>query len=203
MSATQEAYVGGFDNPVIDAQAVFGSVMSALARPGTIQPLSSNAHAPSPLNRGTAQIALTLFDADSAIYIDAPLRDETSVAWLKFHTGATITEEKAVAHFAILSGPSAMVGLDSFAQGSQEYPDRSTTLIVQVDGFDGVPRWQLTGPGINGATQMSPLAVPNTTSEVWARNNRLFPRGVDAIFAGPETLAALPRTTRISPLGGS
>ena len=60
----------GFADKVLSAQSTFRSVMEAMARPGTVQQIRAVAGAPAPLMRGTAAIALTLFDHDTPIWLD-------------------------------------------------------------------------------------------------------------------------------------
>ena len=53
------------------AQSTFRSVMDAMARPGSVQRIAAAARPPPPMMRGTAAIALTLFDHDTPIWLDA------------------------------------------------------------------------------------------------------------------------------------
>ena len=61
----------GFADKVLSAQSTFRSVMDAMARPGSVQRRSPRVGTPGPLMRGTAAIALTLFDHDTPIWLDA------------------------------------------------------------------------------------------------------------------------------------
>ncbi|TIL83553.1 MAG: phosphonate C-P lyase system protein PhnH, partial [Mesorhizobium sp.] len=80
---------------------------------------------------------------------------------------------------------------------TQDYPDRSTTLILQVsDLVSGTPLL-LEGPGIETTGTIAPAQMPRHFVEQWNQNNQRFPRGVDIILATPEGVACLPRTTRI------
>ncbi|TJW59263.1 MAG: phosphonate C-P lyase system protein PhnH, partial [Mesorhizobium sp.] len=101
------------------------------------------------------------------------------------------------AHFAIVARPAEMMALDGFSQGTQEYPDRSTTLILIVsDLASGVPLL-LEGPGIEKMAMLAPAEMPRHFIEQWKQNGQRFPRGVDIILAAPDGVACLPRTTRI------
>ena len=88
--------------------------------------------------------------------------------------------------------------LDGFEAGSDECPDRSTTLIVQVADLAGGGAMTLAGPGILGSQRFAPRGLPKDFAARWAANNGLFPRGVDVILCAPAELAALPRTTRMT-----
>jgi alpha-D-ribose 1-methylphosphonate 5-triphosphate synthase subunit PhnH len=91
-----------------------------------------------------------------------------------------------------------MPSLESFAKGTSEYPDRSTTIILQIDGFNGPEELTLSGPGIKDTQGFAPSQLPKMFVDQWAANRGAFPRGIDLIFVGKGALAALPRTTRIS-----
>ena len=86
--------------------------------------------------RGTAAIALTLFDHDTPLWLDAPMSQTPDVAkWLKFHTSAPVIADSSICSFALIGDAAALPALDRFSFGTNEYPDRSTTLILQVDSL--------------------------------------------------------------------
>src|SRR5579862_6321523 len=117
----------GFADKVLSAQSTFRSVMDAMARPGSVQRIVASAGAPGAMMRGTAAIALTLFDHDTPVWLDASMSETSDVTkWLKFHTAAPVVADSHVCHFALVGDPSALPPLDRFAFGSNEYPDRST-----------------------------------------------------------------------------
>ena len=148
-------------------------------------------------------IACALFDHDTRVWCDKPLAaSKDAKAWLTFQTGLALTDDPSDAHFALVSDVAHMPMFDAFAKGSSEYPDTSTTIIMQVGAFDGKERLALSGPGINGVSHIAPDRLPARFVEQWTANRSLFPRGVDLVFAGKGAIAALPRTTRISKVEG-
>ncbi|CDX57265.1 phosphonate C-P lyase system protein PhnH [Mesorhizobium sp. LCM 4577] len=198
MNIATQSIDGGFADPVFNAQAVFRAIMDAMARPGTVQDLPQLAHPPAPLSATAGAVALSLCDNDTPVWLDPPLQAEAPVkAWLGFHTGAPLANTPADAHFALIANPKEMAALDGFAQGTQEYPDRSTTLILLVDDLASGPSLLLEGPGIEKTSMIAPPGMPRHFVEQWKQNNQRFPRGVDIILAAPGSLACLPRTTRI------
>src|SRR6201991_1524935 len=93
----------GFADKVLSAQSTFRSVMDAMARPGTVQQLVASVGTPFSVMRGSAAIALTLFDHDTPIWLDAKLSETSEVAkWLKFHSGAPVIQDSSVCHFAVI-----------------------------------------------------------------------------------------------------
>jgi len=187
-----------FADPVHEAQRAFRAVMNALARPGTIQPVVGLADAPAPLSPVAAAVALTLADYETPVFLDAPLAANADVArYLAFHSGARVVEAPSQAHFAVIGNPASVADFGEFALGTDIYPDRSTTLILQVASLTSGPALTLSGPGIKGAATLSASGLPADIVQRLAANHALFPRGVDLILAGPDAVAALPRTTRI------
>ena len=193
----------GFADKVLSAQTTFRSVMDAMARPGSVQRVSAAVGTPPHLMRGTAAIALTLFDHDTPIWLD-PLLSETADVkkWLKFHSGAPVIADSSVASFAIVSEPAALPALDHFSFGSNEYPDRSTTLILQIQSLVRGVQYQLRGPGIDGGTILHANVGPVNLFERLAINAALFPRGIDVVLVADDMIVAIPRTTRCVGHGG-
>src|SRR3979409_1385858 len=187
----------GFADKVLSAQSTFRSVMDAMARPGTVQRIVAAAGAPAPMMRGSAAIALTLFDHDTPLWLD-PLMSETSdvATWLRFHTGPPVIANPSICNFALIGDARALPALDRFAFGSNEYPDRSTTLILQVESLAQGPGLELRGPGINGAAILQAAIQPSDLFERLAINAALFPRGIDVVLVHDDRIVAIPRPTR-------
>src|ERR1700761_3479412 len=188
----------GFADKVVSAQNTFRSVMNAMARPGSVQRISAVAGTPSGMMRGTAAIALTLFDHDTPLWLDASMSGIADVSkWLKFHTSAPVLEDPSVCSFALIGDAKALPALTSFSFGSNEYPDRSTTLILQVDSLTEGPAFELQGPGIDGVAVLQASIQPADLFERLAINATLFPRGIDVVLVHDDSIVAIPRTTRL------
>jgi alpha-D-ribose 1-methylphosphonate 5-triphosphate synthase subunit PhnH len=192
----------GFADKVLSAQSTFRSVMDAMARPGSVQRIVAAAGTPGAMMRGTAAIALTLFDHDTPVWLD-PLMSETSnvTKWLKFHTGAPVVGDSTICSFALIGDPAALPALDRFSFGTNEYPDRSTTLILQVESLTQGRSLELRGPGIDGRAMLQAPIEPADLLERLAINAALFPRGIDVVLVHDDTIVAIPRTTRLSAKG--
>jgi alpha-D-ribose 1-methylphosphonate 5-triphosphate synthase subunit PhnH len=193
----------GFADKVLSAQSTFRSVMDAMARPGTVQRIVTAVGAPAAVMRGTAAIALTLFDQDTPLWLDPQISGTSDVTkWLKFHTGAPVIADSSVCSFALVGDARALPGLDRFALGSNEYPDRSTALILQIESLTQGPALELRGPGIDGTAVLRAAIQP---ADLFARleiNQTLFPRGIDVVLVHDDTIVAIPRTTRLVAKGG-
>ena len=192
-----EAIEGGFADQVLGAQSVFRAIMEALARPGTVQPMVSEAAPPLPLTPELGAVALTLCDHDTPVWLDPVLAATPEIAgWIAFHCGAPITADPLEAKFALVSDAALLPDLGTFGQGTDEYPDRSTTLVIAAAAEGRAVT--LKGPGIKGElTTLLPLPGGGFLDQ-WAENRDRFPRGIDIVLVRAGTVIGLPRTTRIS-----
>ena len=188
----------GFADKVLLAQTTFRSVMDAMARPGSVQRIAAVSGAPAAMMCGTAAIALTLFDHDTPLWLDPLMSGTSDVAkWIKFHTGAPVIADSSICSFALIGEARALPALDRFAFGSNEYPDRSTTLILQVESLTQGLTLELRGPGIDGAAVVHAAIQPADLFERLAINAVLFPRGIDVVLVADDAVVAIPRTTRL------
>jgi alpha-D-ribose 1-methylphosphonate 5-triphosphate synthase subunit PhnH len=182
----------GFADPVLDAQACFRAVLDAMARPGRVHRLPGRPAPPAPLGAAAAAVLLTLADADTPVWLDAGAAAE---AWLRFHAGAPVVTDPTAAAFLLACG--APPALHELAQGTEEEPQRSATLIVQVAALEEGAGWRLTGPGIQHAHRLRVTGLPAGFAAEWQANRARFPCGIDLVLCAGDRLAALPRTTAL------
>ena len=194
-----EALLGGFADPVFESQSVFRGVLTALSRPGRVVDLVASVTPPSPLMSGAAAILVTLADDTTRLWLDAALSHGAVPAWAGFHTGAPIVSDPAAAAIAVVADPLEIPPFHAFQLGTAEYPDRSTTLIQQVQSLDdGGPGLVLAGPGIDGHAHLAPGPLPADFIARMRANRALFPRGVDLFLVAGSQVVGLPRSTRVS-----
>ncbi len=188
----------GFRDPVHDAQGVFRAVLDALARPGTIHAISTRLDPPEPLTPELAAVALALTDGDTPVWLDPALAAAPEVAaYLRFHTGAPLTDDPARAAFAFVREAGRCPPLAAFAQGSPAYPDGSTTLVIALDALDTGAGLRLTGPGIRGTADLALAPMPPGWPGALRENHAGFPLGVDGLLTAPGRVAGLPRSTAV------
>lgn len=191
------ALAPGFADPVFDAQAVFRAVLDALARPGLPRDLVADLAPPPPLTPELAAVALALADPDAPLWLDAALASSPAVAgYLRFHTGARIVADPAEAAFALVSDGGGHLPLAEFATGTDEYPDRSATLVVAVASLTGGPALTLSGPGIRGTVDIAGGPLPAGLVEVLRANAATFPRGLDVLLVSAGRVVGIPRSSR-------
>lgn len=188
----------GFSDKVLSAQSAFRSMLDAMARPGHVPAIEVDLEPPAGLSPALAALALTLLDHETPVWRDAMLNTEAVARWLRFHTGAPLTGDPAQAAFALIGDPARLDDFSQFALGTGDYPDRSTTLILQVESLDAGASLVLRGPGIKGEASLAPDPLPSDFVALCEANRALFPRGVDLVFCAGDKIAALPRTTRVS-----
>lgn len=180
---------GGFAEAPVEAAHAFRAAMTAMARPGSIHSVSGGA-GPAPLSEAASTLLLTLCDPETPVHL-AGAHDTAAVrGWITFHTGAPLVGAEA-AMFAI--GSWADLGsLEDYRIGTPDYPDRSATLIVEMPVLEASGA-VLRGPGIRETAELS---LPDPAA--FARNAGLYPLGCDFFFTCGRSLAALPRSTKVS-----
>lgn len=179
---------GGFDDPATQAATAFRAVMEAMARPGQIEQITG-ATPPAPLSPAAGAVLLTLCDTETPLYLagrcDSPaLRD-----WLAFHIGAPLVGPADCA-FAVGTWADLQPMTD-YSIGTASYPDRSATLIVELDDLCAQGA-MLRGPGIQDTAALS---LPDKAA--FQANAAQYPLGLDFIFTNGQRLAALPRSTEV------
>jgi alpha-D-ribose 1-methylphosphonate 5-triphosphate synthase subunit PhnH len=177
----------GFADPVAGAQHCFRAVLNAMARPGSVHELGG-VTAPAPLCNAAGAVLLTLVDHETRLWLDPPF--EAARAWLAFHTGAPVVPAMSQAMFAVgLSLPD----LTALPTGTDEVPESSATMILQVASLSSGARFTLSGPGLRQSAAFAVAGLPGDFATIWAGNHALFPRGIDLILCAGDHLAALPR----------
>ncbi|GLS34941.1 carbon-phosphorus lyase subunit PhnH [Mesorhizobium tianshanense] len=186
-----------FADPVFDTQAVFRTLMSAVAYPGRIFPLDRSVSAPHPLDVAATALCLTLADFETPIWLDGRASSDEARSYLRFHCEAPQTTDKKSARFALIADPSSMPHLMDFHPGDVEFPDRSTTLIVQVPSLTEGPTASWFGPGINQVIKPGIAGLPDWFWPEWNLCSEIYPMGVDVFFISGDMLVGLPRAVRV------
>jgi len=185
----------GFADPALGAQATFRCLLHAIAHPGRIVAAPQGLPPPpAPLLPPAYAAALTLLDFETPLWLDPSLARPAVIDSLRLHCGCPIVAPEQ-ARFALLAGQGAP--LAAFEQGTAEYPDRSATLIWQVDRLDDERGARLAGPGIRTSTRLQVEGLPADFWRLWGMNHSQFPLGVDVVFVTTDRIAALPRSTAV------
>lgn len=194
MAALDAELSVGFKDSVHDAQRVFRTIMQAFSYPASARPFEPGLAAAGDLRAETAAVLLTLADFDTPVWLDDVLSGCAATrAFLRFHCGCPVTTDPREAAFAVVADAAHMPKLGDFAQGSAEYPDRSTTVILQVRDF-AAQDWRFEGPGLKAPQTFRFSPAPANFPDQWRSNRLSFPLGVDLILAGTQEIAVLPRS---------
>ena len=184
--------LAGFADPVIDAQACFRAVLDAMARPGSIHSVGGTLVAPELLCPAAAAVVLTLVDGETSIFIDPAFADAAD--WVRFHCGVTPSCDASVAAFVLATD---LPDLGRLGCGSDEGPEDSATVIIQVAALGAGDAFTLMGPGLQHARTLRVAGLPADFAARWAENHKLFPRGIDLILCAGDRLVALPRSLTV------
>jgi alpha-D-ribose 1-methylphosphonate 5-triphosphate synthase subunit PhnH len=187
----------GLADPTLDSQRAFRSVLEAMSHPGRIVALTGAIQAPAPLHPATALVCLALFDLDTPLWLDPAASRREVREWLRFHCGMPLVDRPRAASFALVADPLDMPPLADFDAGTAEHPDRSATVVLQVQALLGGTGRRLSGPGIEREAWLDVVGVPDAFWTWLDANQALFPRGVDVLVSAGQVIAALPRTTRV------
>jgi len=139
MTLETTAFTGGFSNPVYDSQSVFHALMNAFAKPGSIAETAIDIAPPAPMQAAQGAVALCLTDHDTPVLLSDSMQGSVVSQWIAFHAGAPVTGLTHDARFAFFAEGDRVPDFADFAIGSQEYPDRSTTLVIEIASLEDGP----------------------------------------------------------------
>ena len=192
---TMDALRPGLSDAVLDSQSVFRTVMNAFARPGTIAEVDLTLDVPEPMTVASAALLLTLCDHDTPVFLGGAA---DAARWLAFHAGAPVLQSRENAAFIVMDAGDDLPDLNALRLGSDTFPDRSATVVIQCEALGATGPLRLKGPGIKAEAALLIDPLPDWFLATSKLNNSLFPRGVDWVFTAGTSLVALPRTTRIA-----
>lgn len=218
------AIAAGFGDTIHDSQYCFRELLTAMSQPGTLVELNL-AQGFGGMMPASTQVLLALADNSTPVWLSNAFASDIAIKEnLNFHLGCAILSSQKGAEplseiqqkpsFGVISQQD-MANFDwsqtSFYVGCEEYPDRSTTVIVEVAGLSTVPCslsesdaespvvLRLSGPGIEHEARvvvqsLSPTAISAMLSQ---RKTHKFPLGLDFILVSGEQVVALPRSTTV------
>ncbi|MEM8612499.1 MAG: phosphonate C-P lyase system protein PhnH [Cyanobacteria bacterium P01_H01_bin.105] len=184
----------GFTDTVHDAQITFRALLNALARPGIIQTTVSPSH-PAGLEPGCAAACLALLDLETVVWLQPGFTEDIR-PWLVFHTGCRFTENPQSANFALIKDINSALKLSEFSWGTGEYPESSTSLLLQLSGLTGGENVILQGPGILDTIETD-LPLSSIFWQQWEAMAVEYPLGLDCWFFSQNQVVGLPRTAKL------
>lgn len=215
------AIATGFGNITHDSQYCFRQILTAMSQPGTIIDLHLM-QGFGGMTPAASQVLLALADNSTPVWLSKKLvKDKTINENLTFHLGCAILSDhpdeqrgespQTQANFAVIAEQD-MLNFDwetsDFNPGNEEYPDTSTTVIIEVNDLmtsniqsqsGSNLKLKLTGPGIENENQVTlqSIAADAIQSMLSQRKIEHFPLGLDYLFVCDDKAIALPRTTTV------
>jgi alpha-D-ribose 1-methylphosphonate 5-triphosphate synthase subunit PhnH len=140
-------------------------------------------------------VLLTLADSDTPVCLVGS--DELQLStYLRFHCGCPITAQPKNAALGLIRDSMLACRAFEFPIGTDEYPDTSATVILEVGSLVAGPPRTIKGPGIRSTVEFAPT-VHDEFWRAWHANTQLYPCGIDVILTCANQLAALPRSSRL------
>jgi len=162
-------------------QHAYRQLMQAFANPGQIETLSADA---------MLLTLATLLDGATSL---ADVHGLISVLdWARLETVNDVPE---TAHFILADG--AQVPEFSPCLGTLESPEGGATLLLTVAAINHGTSYTLSGPGVDGARNITVQGLNSAWLDSRESWNAAFPMGVDIVLLAGKQAMALPRTTRI------
>jgi alpha-D-ribose 1-methylphosphonate 5-triphosphate synthase subunit PhnH len=180
---------------VRDASLVFRVLLEAMAHPARVCHLETELQPIGNVHAATLATLLTLVDADTPVCLVGSAGSELP-NYLRFHCGCPIAYDAKDAQFGLITDQALVSRAFDFASGSDEYPETSATVIVQVKSLYAGPSQTISGPGVKSTATLAP-AVDDGFWEAWHANTQLYPCGIDVIFTCESQIVALPRSSRL------
>ncbi|MEM1254732.1 MAG: phosphonate C-P lyase system protein PhnH [Cyanobacteria bacterium P01_H01_bin.21] len=184
----------GFTDTVHDAQRTFRALLDALARPGIFQSTVSLT-SPTGLEPSCAAACLTLLDLETVVWLQPGLSEDVR-SWLVFHTGCRFTHSPQAADFALIWDVTTAPALADFSWGTAEYPEASTSLLIQLAGLSVGKSVVLQGPGILHQIEVS-LPLRSEFWQQWQTMTLEYPLGLDCWCFAQNQVMGLPRTAKL------
>ena len=186
----------GFADPSHEAQRLFRSVLDAFSHPGRIVEMRDAPAGPGTLSPAAAAFLLTFADRETPLWLEAGVDKQEVRDFLRFHAGAPLVHAREAAAFAVIIGGGGEP-FAGFAIGTDTYPDRAATLVIEVPSLEGGRATIWRGPGIDGEIRVAIAGLGDGFWPAWTANHALFPCGVDLVFASGSRLIALPRSVAV------
>jgi len=172
-------------DPVHDTRRTFDGLLSAMSRPGSIHTV------PAPADHA---IITTLVDHEVTVATSDEVLEKALSEQGRFNPESP--DEASVVHVL----DHTAVDVRNCKRGSLVEPSDGATIIYRVEavaaGDADETMVTLSGPGVDGDRTLS-VALPESELSALAAVQSEYPRGVDAVFATEDRLAAIPRSVTV------
>lgn len=191
---------------VHDTQKAYRKVVNSMSRPGTINSLENECEVLDlglNINKGVLLLMMMILDREVTYSIECENKD----AYIKEITQLTyakcVNTENADFLFILKDAleSKSYKELEKTKIGTLIDPQKSTTVIYEVEDFDNSNIFELKGPGINEKEEVS-IKLTEELLKIREKKNYEYPLGIDFIFIDSKyRIICIPRTTVISVKG--
>ncbi len=189
-------------NEVFDAQIHFRTILDCMSRPGKVNHIGEiKIQTPGDWHPASALVAFALLNRDVTFY--ANNNNETVAEYLTVNTSAVpATVNKA--DFVFINGLDNGDILLNTNIGVLEYPEKSATVVIDVENIYDVPKDQtheiiLQGPGVETEKRVYVRNISDSILQALKEQNSEYPLGVDVILTDREgNIMCIPRSNNFS-----
>lgn len=172
-------------DPVHDTRETFDGLLSAMSRPGTVHTV------PEPADHA---VVTTLVDHEVTLATDDERLRDALAAEGRLETAAR--EEADIVHARDHAG----WDVRDCTRGTLVEPSDGATVVYRVETLAEEETEDttltLSGPGVDGTATLS-VSLPEAELSALATAQSGYPRGVDAVFASENRVAAVPRSVEV------
>ena len=178
---------------VYTTQQVYRRLVNASSRPGHTENIAEEVKNYSDFSDAALLTAMTLFDNEISFFS----QDKTMRKELRVLTGGIPNKDYTTADFIVSKEADLKEVLFTEAKnGILISPEKSATLIIDIDSIGEGTEYRLRGPGIKEATNIK-LSLGSRWMELRNEICKEFPLGIDLILTDKQNnLVIIPRTTK-------
>lgn len=184
---------------VFGSQRVFRSILDGFSYPGKVKDLSFLKFEPCfGLNKASIGILFTLLDQEVS-FATSPYQNEIE----KYFFTHKRTNLEKIENADFILSLSKLSEIEKLKKGDLLYPERGATVVciieeIKEEGKANFLNLILTGPGINGKSEISVKGLDKEEILKIKEVNNEFPLGVDFIFTDEKNkVFCLPRSTEV------
>lgn len=187
---------------VHDTQKAYRKVVNSMSRPGTINTLKDECEILNlgvNINKGALLLMMMLLDREVTYSIECENKDICIKEITQLTYSKCVNSEDADFLFILKDVMQNEVydALEKTKIGTLIDPQKSATVIYEVDDFDNGHSFELKGPGIDGKIEVS-LNLSKELLKIRDLKNWEYPLGIDFIFIDSKyRIICIPRTTVI------
>lgn len=186
------------NDPVLRHTAVFRRLLQVSSRPGNVVSLADLIRPDQlikTLNPLIELITLTLCDVETSFCFSS---NQTAAHQLAQLSASHLVSPEQADLIVILLGDDPLPLIETAKTGDLISPDRSASLLIEVEKLSADQDYALSGPGIKDITHMGITGLDRAWVQAFTDKNSEFPCGIDLFLIDQyANLSAIMRTTKV------